>query len=197
MPEERQRLPKGFNRFLIQDDSEQTDFAATYRLITSDGFRTLEEGQQVGDLAVWAVATVALAPFLQAVATVVGTRAGERLDDATRTRLRRLLRRRIPPRPDNRASMLLTSISGKTRIQVDVAMPEGALPLLLTMTLDQLEAGSNTQALVRWTQAGWLATVSRSQQLEDLIWNAERQEWTPTVLPVRELRRPDSDSPPL
>ncbi|MFD8738503.1 hypothetical protein ACFV06_26820 [Streptomyces sp. NPDC059618] len=138
-----------------------------------------ESGLMVGV----AVATAALAPFLQSLVSALGTRVGERLDDATRARLGRLLRRQIPAQSD-RGSMFLLSGSERTRIQIDIDMPPEALRLLPGMDLEGLEEGSDIPALLRWTPAGWLATVSRSHQLEDLLWNAERGAWTPTAVPT-------------
>lgn len=149
------------------------------------------QGVQVGVVSsqvfFFAAATATLVPFLQALGTVVGTRIGERLDDATRGALRRMLRRELEqatPGASGPASIRLSTTSGGTRIQLDAGMPEEALPQLLSMTFERLEEdGSDAPALVRWTQAGWLATVARSGQLCDLIWDAQREDWVPTLSP--------------
>ncbi|MFJ2101487.1 hypothetical protein ACIOHR_30440 [Streptomyces anulatus] len=55
---------------------------------------------------------------------------------------------------------------------------EEALPELLVMAFERLEEGDpDAPALVRWTSAGWLATVVLSGQLYDLNWDIERSDW--------------------
>ncbi|MER7178139.1 hypothetical protein ABT404_01345 [Streptomyces hyaluromycini] len=133
----------------------------------------------VGSAAVF-LAGATLLPFVQAVWAVVGTRAGERLDDTTRGALRRILRRELEqgaPRGSSPAPRLLTTPGG-TQIRLDADMPEEALPQLLAMVFERLEEGDlNAPALVRWHPAGWLATVARSGQLYDLTWDSRRSDW--------------------
>ncbi|NEB04324.1 hypothetical protein [Streptomyces sp. SID13726] len=130
--------------------------------------------------AVYIAAGATLLPFLQALAGAVGTRVGERLDDAARGALRRLLRRELEegaPGESGPAPRFLTT-QGGTRIRLDADLPEEALPQLLTMAFGPLEEGDpDAPALVRWTSAGWLATVADSGQLHDLNWDFGRSEW--------------------
>ncbi|WP_141666029.1 hypothetical protein [Streptomyces hirsutus] len=132
------------------------------------------------------VAAATLLPFLQALGTAVGTRVGEHLDAGTRKTLRRILRRELErgtPREGSPLPGVLTTQAG-TRIRFDADTPEEALPQLLAMTFERLEQGaSDLPALVRWTAAGWLATVARSGQLYDLNWDPERTEWVPVASP--------------
>jgi hypothetical protein len=125
------------------------------------------------------IAGATLVPFLQTLSAVVGTRTGERLDDATRGLLRRLLRHELQqgdPGGDGPPRFLETPAG--TRIRLSADTPAEALPQLLAMAFEQLEQDSSeAQALVRWTPAGWLATVARSGQLYDLTWDPEQTTW--------------------
>lgn len=125
------------------------------------------------------IAGATLLPFLQSLAAVVGTRAGERLDGATHGILRRLLRRELEQAgPGGDCPPRFLETSAGTRIRLSADTPVEALPQLLAMTFEQLEQDSpDTQALVRWTPAGWLATVTRSGQLYDLTWDPEQTNW--------------------
>ncbi|WP_406242765.1 hypothetical protein [Streptomyces anulatus] len=145
------------------------------------------DGNSIQSIAmVFAGAT--LLPFLQALWGAAGTRVGERLDDATRGALRRVLRRELEESPlgDSADCRHLTSPGG-TRIRIDADMPEQALSQLLTLAFEPLEEdGPDVPALVRWTSGGWLATVARSGQLHDLNWDTGRSCWvdasaTPTA----------------
>ncbi|MFI7320183.1 hypothetical protein [Streptomyces venezuelae] len=125
------------------------------------------------------VAGATLLPFLQAMWSAVGTRIGERLDDAARGALGRVLRRELEETPlrDAATHRYLRS-SGGTRVRIDADMPEEALRQLLTMAFEPLEEGArDVPALVRWTSDGWLATVARSGRLYDLNWDLERSCW--------------------
>ncbi|MEU8669457.1 hypothetical protein OG333_37250 (plasmid) [Streptomyces anulatus] len=126
------------------------------------------------------IAGATLLPFLQALWGVMGTRIGERLDDTARGALRRILRRELEQgraRGNSPAPRLLTTPGG-TQIRLDADMPEEALPHLLDMVFERLEEGDpDAPALVRWTPAGWLATVARSGQLYDLSWDSQRSDW--------------------
>ncbi|MFE7759744.1 hypothetical protein, partial [Streptomyces sp. NPDC057429] len=131
-------------------------------------------------------ATATLLQFLQALGTTVGTRIGERLDDATRGTLRRILRRELEREAPSTARPLpgILTTSAGTQIRFDVDTPEEALPQLLAMTFERLERDvPDLPALIRWTPAGWLATVASSGQLYDLKWDPERTEWLPSLPP--------------
>ncbi|WP_330476767.1 hypothetical protein OG301_00155 [Streptomyces platensis] len=132
------------------------------------------------------IAGATLLPFLQALWAVVGTRIGERLDDATRGALRRLLRRELEEGFGSSPTPRLLTTPAGTQIRLDADTPEEALPQLLSMAFERLEEGvPNAPALVRWTSAGWLATVARSGQLYDLTWDIERSDWVgPSASPT-------------
>lgn len=123
------------------------------------------------------IAGATVLPFLQALWAVVGTRVGERLDDATRRALRRILRRELEQgaRGSSPEPRILVT-EGGTKVQLDPDMPEEALPQLLYMVFDRLEEDADA-VLVRWTPAGWLATVARAGRLHDLKWDRGRLDW--------------------
>ncbi|MFC5959017.1 hypothetical protein ACFP51_32655 [Streptomyces pratens] len=137
------------------------------------------------DMVMSFAAAATLVPFLQALSGAVGTKVATRLDDATRRTVRRVLRRELR-RFDQRSTRALGTLAttGGTQIRFEAHTPEDALPQLLAMTFETIERPApDVPALVRWTPAGWLATVSRSGQLHDLHWDPEQVAWISTTPP--------------
>ncbi|MCX4482365.1 hypothetical protein OG890_00120 [Streptomyces anulatus] len=171
-----------------EPDDEQTGSARSVVVGGSQGVIYGDRTTNSFESIAMVVAGATLLPFLQALWGAAGTRVGERLDDATRGALRRVLRRELEESPlgDSADYRHLTSPGG-TRIRIDADMPEQALSQLLTLAFEPLEEdGPDVPALVRWTSGGWLATVARSGQLHDLNWDTGRSCWvdasaTPTA----------------
>ncbi|WP_225828782.1 hypothetical protein [Streptomyces naphthomycinicus] len=142
------------------------------------------------------LAAATLVPFLQAVASAVGSDVGARLNRATRSALKQILQRELERESSagETVQKVLTTPRG-TRVCLDTDMPEEALAQLLVMTFETLEPdNSDIPALVRWTSAGWLATVVRVGGLTDRVWDPERAEWVAphdhrTTPPGRARRR--------
>lgn len=136
-----------------EPDDEQTGSARSVVIGKSRVVIYVERTTNSFESIAMLVAGATLLPFLQALSGAAGTRAGERLDDATRGALRRVLRRELEESPlgDSADYRHLTSPGG-TRIRIDADMPEQALSQLLTLAFEPLEEdGPDVPALVRWT----------------------------------------------
>jgi len=130
------------------------------------------------------IATMALAPFLGAVATHFGNRLAGATDEATRTALRRFLRRGLPDAAANAAvshgPIVLQSEQGWS-VLIHEDLPAEAIGQLLALHAAPVpnlaRDESDTPQLVwdgsRWLLAGWATGGGPSL----LRWDAELGNW--------------------
>ncbi|MER5615606.1 hypothetical protein [Streptomyces sp. NPDC002215] len=159
-----------------------------------------------GDWAAFA-ATVALVPFLQALAQTFGNRLANGAGPWTRLRTRRFLRRQIrnggddsrhaPTRESRRTHLVLTHESG-ARVLLDVKTPPEALEQLTTVEFSGLLPDAIIVASAIWNGEQWCVTVYyREGSGEDLrvrvhLWDAERCEWMDAETATRNHQAPSS-----
>ncbi|WP_405185793.1 hypothetical protein OG582_00035 [Streptomyces anulatus] len=133
------------------------------------------------------LAVVAVAPFVTAVATSLGTVMGERIDRALHLLLQKLPRVAIlasrgtgvqPPSelPTNPSPATLSLIQGP-KIHIGSGTPTDALSLLPTMDFSDLANMGDYPQIVRWMDGRWHALAIKDEQVIDLVWDDEARQW--------------------
>lgn len=145
--------------------------------------RTQNTGVNVPEV----LAVVAVAPFVTAVATSLGTVMGERIDRALHLLLQKLPRMAIlvsrgtgvqPPSglPTNPSPATLSLIEGP-KIHIGSGTPTDALSLLPTMDFSDLANMGDYPQIVRWMDGRWHALAIKDEQIIDLVWDDEARQW--------------------
>ncbi|WP_405812558.1 hypothetical protein OG524_36250 (plasmid) [Streptomyces sp. NBC_01520] len=135
------------------------------------------------------LAVVAVAPFVTAVATSLGTAMGERIDRALHLLLQKVPRMAIlvsrgtgvqPPSglPTDPSPATLSLIEGP-KIHIGSGTPTGALSLLPTMDFSDLANMGDYPQIVRWMDGRWHALAIKDEQVVDLVWDDEARQWVP------------------
>lgn len=133
------------------------------------------------------LAVVAIAPFVTAVATSLGTVMGERIDRALHLLLQKLPRMAIlvsrgtgvqPPSglPTDPSPVTLSLIQGP-KIHLGSGTPTDALSLLPTMDFSDLANMGDYPQIVRWMDGRWHALAIKDEQVIDLVWDDEARQW--------------------
>lgn len=123
--------------------------------------------------------TAALGPFLDAVASVLGSKEREPLSWRTRRRLRQLLRQEIGKTlPQGATAHRLTlKTGGGTGVTVREDDPAEALMLLRNINFPALEQLAEHPAQARWLTDRWIATVVHGSHPADHVWDPRAGEW--------------------
>ncbi|WP_331737390.1 hypothetical protein OG520_44870 (plasmid) [Streptomyces sp. NBC_00984] len=114
------------------------------------------------------VATLALVPFVQAVASSLGEVFSQKIDQHAGQALSSLKRMLI--RTAQRPSEPLES-----RITLSEDVPTHALSQLITIDYEALPSG--VPLTVRWMSVVWCASYLEDGQIGDLYWNAHERRW--------------------
>uniref|UniRef100_UPI002F91984E hypothetical protein n=1 Tax=Streptomyces sp. NBC_01553 TaxID=2975877 RepID=UPI002F91984E len=114
------------------------------------------------------VATLALVPFVQAVASSLGEMFSQKIDQHAAQALSSLKRMLI--RTAQRPSEPLES-----RITLSEDVPTHALSQLITIDYEALPSG--VPLTVRWMSVVWCASYLEDGQIADLYWNAHERRW--------------------
>ncbi|WP_331757564.1 hypothetical protein OH736_45540 (plasmid) [Streptomyces sp. NBC_01650] len=114
------------------------------------------------------VATLALVPFVQAVASSLGEVFSQKIDQHAGQALSSLKRMLI--RTAQRPSEPLES-----RITLSEDVPTHALSQLITIDYEALPSG--VPLTVRWMSVVWCASYLEDGQIADLYWNAHERRW--------------------
>ncbi|MGW6290797.1 hypothetical protein [Streptomyces sp. NPDC055107] len=186
---ERQRLHLVFEDWCAARDPSKTKSAAADTSVTfSKGFRvTRGHAGNMESPAPEILAVVAVAPFVTAVATSLGTVMGERIDRALHILLQKLPRMAIlasrgtgvqPPSglPTNPSPATLSLIQGP-KIHLGSGTPTNALSLLPTMDFSDLANMGDYPQIVRWMDGRWHALAIKDEQVIDLVWDDEARQW--------------------
>ncbi|MFJ9852617.1 hypothetical protein [Streptomyces sp. NPDC101150] len=121
--------------------------------------------------------TMALAPFVQAVASSFGSKLAGTIDAVTRTVVARFLRRQgaQPSLSRRRVEITLTADSG-ARILFSDGVPAEALAQLVAMDLGALGELGDSPATVTWDRA-WCAALSNGGTELRFEWNTLAGAW--------------------
>ncbi|MFE7620293.1 hypothetical protein [Streptomyces sp. NPDC057496] len=114
------------------------------------------------------VATLALVPFVQAVASSLGEVFSQKIDQHASQALstfKRILIR-TAPRPTEPL---------ESRITLSEDVPTHALSQLVTIDYEALPSG--VPLTVRWMSVVWCASYLENGQIADLYWNAHERCW--------------------
>ncbi|MFD8406037.1 hypothetical protein ACFV1G_15325 [Streptomyces anulatus] len=186
---ERKRLHLDFEDWCAARETSRTKSTPADTSVTvSNSFRVTHLG--TGNMEIPApeiLAVVAVAPFVTAVATSLGTVMGERIDRALHLLLQKLPRMAIlasrgtgvqPPSglPTNPSPATLSLIQGP-KIHLGSGTPTDALSLLPTMDFSDLANMGDYPQIVRWMDGRWHALAIKDEQVIDLVWDDEARQW--------------------
>ncbi|WP_048579566.1 hypothetical protein [Streptomyces viridochromogenes] len=126
-------------------------------------------------------AVLAAAPFLAAVATHFGNRLAGRLDDATRSAVRRFLRRTARQQTgEERRSIELRTERG-WRITFSPSLPAEALGQLPDLCAAE-SPRSDIRFVISWRTEGWTCFGALDGEFVSYRWEAEGKRWTPAPI---------------
>ncbi|MFB8143542.1 hypothetical protein [Streptomyces parvus] len=182
---EHQRLHLIFEDWCAAREPSKSKSAPADTSVTlSNSFRVINAGTI---LAPEVLAVVAVAPFVTAVATSLGTGLGERIDRALHLLLQKVPRMAIlvsrgtgvqPPSglPTDPSPATLSLIEGP-KIHIGSGTPTDALSLLPTMDFSDLANMGDYPQIVRWMDGRWHALAIKDEQIIDLVWDDEARQW--------------------
>lgn len=121
--------------------------------------------------------TMALAPFVQAVASSFGTRLAGAIDAVTRTAVTRFLRRQGSQRSLGRrwVAFTLTADTG-AQVHFSESLPAEALAQLVSIDLGALSELGDSPATVTW-EGAWKAALSNGEAALLFEWNPLAGAW--------------------
>ncbi|MGW3657095.1 hypothetical protein ACWD6R_16000 [Streptomyces sp. NPDC005151] len=128
-----------------------------------------------------ASAVLAAAPFLAAVATHFGNRLAGRLDDATRSAVRRFLRRQARQLGGVESRYIELRTEQGWRITFSPSVPAealGQLPDLCAADAPQ----SDIRFVISWRIEGWTCFGAIDGEFVSYRWDAEEKRWTSAPL---------------
>jgi hypothetical protein len=125
--------------------------------------------------------TLALAPFVQALSSSLGERAGKNAERGMRAVARKILRRELDSAGtggDRIVPTVRESSADAARIQFDEDLSEEALLLLPTMDFAPLPRMGDHPPVVRWLSDGrWHAVTLRDDLIVDACWDPATASW--------------------
>ncbi|MEV6408818.1 hypothetical protein AB0M58_38765 [Streptomyces bobili] len=185
---EHQRLHLIFEDWCAAREPSRSKSAPADTPVTVSNGRVIHAGTNNMEIpAPEVLAVVAVAPFVTAVATSLGTAMGERIDRALHLLLQKVPRMAIlvsrgtgvqPPSglPTDPSPATLSLIEGP-KIHIGSGTPTGALSLLPAMDFSDLANMGDYPQIVRWMDGRWHALAIKDEQIIDLVWDDEARQW--------------------
>ncbi|WP_154685905.1 SCO5717 family growth-regulating ATPase [Streptomyces himastatinicus] len=161
----------------LQEDHEFDDFEDDFEIEYSPpAWYT----QGAGVVVAATVATAA-APFISAIATHFGNRLAGAIDEATRTAVRRFLRRQVGQEPgvEPRRIELRTEQGGRITFSPD--LPVEALKQLPDLCAAE-PPQSDIRLVISWRSEGWTCFGAIDGEFVSYGWDAESKRWAPAPL---------------
>jgi hypothetical protein len=132
--------------------------------------------------------TMALVPFVQAFASSFGAKLAGTIDTATRSAVRRFLRRQADEeapqaRTAIRRRIALLATPGGTKVVFSDDVPVEALVQVPAMSFSELEEPEGRPVVVSWLSNAWRAHTYTRRTVIESIWDPEAEQWVRLRLP--------------
>jgi hypothetical protein len=141
------------------------------------------------------VATLALAPFVQAIASTLGARVATKLDEVTRSALRRFFQRQLeearPGRRTARTDLELLVKGDGVSLRISRSTPPALMSQLPTIDFDALRGSQETNLEVSYSGIEWRAFGTRDSRPFTSTWDSANGQWRDQSEPGPDIDVPE------